>query len=386
MKILHVIDSGGLYGAEVMLLNLVEGQARGGMSPCILSIGDTGVAEKPLEKEARKRGCKVRSVRMRRGPNFVGAFRIVAAARRDAVDIIHSHGYKGNILFGFMPGPVRGIPIVSTLHGWASTDKISKLKAYEWLDARSLRFVDAVVLVSRGMLANPKLGHLNPKRVHFVNNGIPLDSPSHVPTVLPSDPLDKRITDFCQRGYTIGSIGRLSAEKGYAYLIEAFNSLVRKGVDGRLVIIGEGDERRKLEDLATHLGLSERVMLPGYRKDAKNYLPCFKVFVLPSLTEGLPITILEAMKVGIPIVSTGVGGVPEVLGYGNGGILVDKGNAGEIAEGILKAYREPELRRSLGEWSQREVRKRYSSEQMVAQYTEIYKAVIRDLGGSLRRW
>jgi glycosyltransferase involved in cell wall biosynthesis len=381
VRVLHVIDSGGLYGAEVMLLDLVGGQTRVGMKPSILSIGDIGIGEKPLETEAWKRGYKVWSVRMRRGPNFVGALKIVAAARRDAVDIMHSHGYKSNILFGFMPGPVRGIPIVSTLHGWTSTDRISKLKAYEWLDAQSLRFVDAVVLVSRGMLANQKLGHLNPKRVHFVNNGIPIhdDQPAQI-TQGTQVTLDQRIVSFCQQGFTIGSIGRLSAEKGYVYLIEAFGSLIRNGIDGRLVIIGEGDERKKLEDLATHLGLSDRVMLPGYRKDAKNYLPCFNVFVLPSLTEGLPITILEAMNVGIPIVATGVGGVPEVLGFGKGGILVDKCNAGEMAEGILKAYREPELSRSLGEWNQREVRKRYSSEQMVAQYSELYKAVIRDLG------
>ncbi len=378
MKILHVIDSEGLYGAEVMLLNLVDGQVRSGMYPTILSIGDMGVGEKALEKEARRRGYVVWSVRMRRGPNFLEALRIVAAARRDAVDIIHSHGYKSNILFGFMPRAIRGIPVIATLHGWTTTEGLSRMRLYEWLDAVSLRFVDAVVLVHQDMLRKKRKGILKRIKLHVVNNGIPVDE---LPLLAgETNNLDKAIIEFCKGGYTIGSIGRISTEKGYRNLIQALGRLSKEVKDARVLIIGEGPERKALENMAKELGLFERVMMPGYRNDARDYLPYFNVFVLPSLTEGLPITILEAMNVGIPIVSTRVGGVPDVLDYGKGGLLVDRSNAEEIAKGILKLHREPELGRSLGEWAQAEVRKRYLSEQMVARYNEIYKAVVRDLG------
>lgn len=378
MKILHVIDSGGLYGAEVMLLNLVDGQVRSGMDPSILSIGDIGVIEKPLEKEARKRGYRVWSVRLRRGPNFVGALKIVAAARRDGFDVIHTHGYKGNILFGFMPKRIRGMPVVATLHGWTVTEGLSILRLYEWLDAVSLRFVDAVVLVHQEMLAGKRNGILKGIKLRVVNNGIVAED--HPLVAGGTKDLDEAIVEFCKGGYIIGSIGRLSAEKGYRTLVQALGRFSKEVGDARILIIGEGSERKALENLVKELGLFEKVMLPGYRKDARSYLPFFNVFVLPSLTEGLPITILEAMNVGIPIISTRVGGVPEVLGYGKGGLLVDKNNAQEIAEGILKVQREPELGRSLGEWAQAEVGKRYSSQQMVAGYNEIYRAVVRDLG------
>ena len=103
MRVLHIIDSGGMYGAEVMLLNLVEEQIRQGLKPVIASIGDNQTGEKPLEIEAHKRGFPLKIFRMRPGPNFIGAWKILNYAKSIDCNLLHSHGYKGNILFGFLP-------------------------------------------------------------------------------------------------------------------------------------------------------------------------------------------------------------------------------------------------------------------------------------------
>ena len=139
MKILHIIDSGGLYGAEVMLLNLMGEQVALGLTPILVSIGDPGVAEKPLEAEAKRRGLRVEMFRMRPGPNILGAFEIMRFARGERAELLHSHGYKGNILFGFLPRFVRRMPMVTTLHGWTWSGGMTRMLLYEWLDSQSPR-------------------------------------------------------------------------------------------------------------------------------------------------------------------------------------------------------------------------------------------------------
>jgi len=290
----------------MVLLNLVAEQIKQGLDPTIASIGEKHIQEKPIETEALKRGFKVNEFHMRPGPNVLGALDILKYAWSEKIDILHSHGYKGNILFGFIPKSIRKIPMVSTIHGWISTNNsFSKMKLYEWLDSKSLKYIDAVVLVSKAMKSHPRMENLNGIKFHVIPNGIPVfksstpsehlnlapsvSPPSHLPTFstsIPSD-LDQKIIDFCSKGFTIGSIGRLSTEKGYKYLIEALSLLTKKGIDARLIIIGEGDVRDYLEGLVARFGLTNRIMLPGYRENAKQYLDYFNVFVISSLTEGL---------------------------------------------------------------------------------------------------
>jgi glycosyltransferase involved in cell wall biosynthesis len=372
MKILHIIDSGGLYGAEIILLNLVAEQVRQGIEPVIASIGDPCCGEKPLEVEARRRCLRVEAFRMQSGPNIVGAFKILRFARREGVGILHTHGYKGNILFGLMPKRLRGIPMVATLHGWTWTGGWNRMRIYEWLDRISLRFIDAVVVVNRVMLEKVRL-----KRLHVVNNGIPIDVVD-----IPSRPeeekchVDPEIAAFCRNGFTVGAIGRLSQEKGFDILLDAFKIMVEAMPDIRLVILGEGGEREFLEVKIRELGIENKVLMPGYVADARRYLFLFKVFVLSSLTEGLPMVILEAMQAGVPIVATRVGGIPEVLEDGESGVLVNSSDPAAIAEGVTRVKGEPDYRTRITENGKRLVREKYSIERMSNEYYEIYSGLI----------
>jgi len=373
MRILHVIDSGGLYGAEMVVLNLAAEQVRQGLEPVIASIGEKGIREKPLEAEAGRRGLKVVKFRMIPGPNLPGMLEVLSYAQKNGFDILHSHGYKGDVAFGFLPRGVRKIPLVSTLHGWTSTGRLSKNRIYEWLQRKSLRHIDAVVLVHRGMLSNPELKKVRGVHFHIVNNAIPFD-PATQQTQQTQQTLDRTIVQFCQQGFTLGSIGRLSPEKGYNYLIEALDRLVKDGLDARLVIIGEGGERGSLERLASELGIADRVLLPGYRDGAKRYLPLFNVFVLSSLTEGLPITLLEAMRAGTPVAATRVGGIPDVLG--EAGILVQPESPVALAEAIGRIQGNEALASRLSAAARRAFEDRYSSATMAAGYLNVYQSLL----------
>jgi len=309
------------------------------------------------------------------GPNPYGMLKVLRYARQNGFNILHSHGYKGNVAFGLMPKRLRKIAMVSTLHGWTSMSGLSKNRVYEWLDLISLKHVDAVVLVNSAMLSNPRLKSINGVNYYVVNNGIP--TPDEQCNDSTNQLLDENIIDFCQGGYTIGSIGRLSPEKGYRYLIEAFSLLVKKGVDACLIIIGEGYERNFLETLVTESGLSDKVILPGYRNNAENYLPYFNLFALSSLTEGLPITLLEAMQEKVPIVATKVGGIPEVLQNGKGGLLVEPENAENLAEAIASIYNNPDHAEELASISYQKAVTKYSSKTMGLGYLDIYEKLVK---------
>jgi len=421
LKVLHIIDSGGLYGAEMVLLNLVEEQKEMGLEPAIVSIGEKHIREKPLEKEALKRGFNVKKFRMRPGPNIAGAWKILRFAHQEGFNLMHSHGYKGNILFGFLPKKIRKIPLVATLHGWTSTNSFTRMKLYEWLDLLSLKYIDAVILVSQAMKSHPRLKNLSSVNFHVIPNGIPISdgessnfagttnttnsiypmkfrsmtakrissgqtfTPLNSKTIQPgqstqatqgTQKFDPSIVDFCKKGYTIGSIGRLSKEKGYSYLIEAFNLLIKEGFDLRLIIIGEGFERNSLQALATQFELSDRIMLPGYRDDAKNYLPYLNLFVISSLTEGLPITLLEAMQAKVPIVASAVGGIPDVLDNGNAGLLFEPCKQYDLYEAIIKIHQDSDLVERLVNNAYQRLTTQYSSKIMALKYLKVYEQFI----------
>ncbi len=141
----------------------------------------------------------------------------------------------------------------------------------------------------------------------------------------------------------------------------------------RLVIIGEGGERSRLEQGINRLRLRGYVLLPGYRANASHYLPYFDVFVLPSLTEGMPMTILEAMRAGIPIIASGVGGIPEIMHFGKGGVLVNPGEVEHLAEAAIFLWHQEESRRNFVEKSKRNFYEHYTSQAMAVGYRSLYR-------------
>jgi glycosyltransferase involved in cell wall biosynthesis len=363
LKILHVIDSGGLYGAEIMLLNLVAEQVSMGLEPVIASIGDPHVDEKPLETEALRRGLRVEKFRMRPGPNILGAINVLRFAWREKCDVLHSHGYKPNILFGFLPRKLRRLPMLTTLHGWTWTGGLNRMGIYEYLDRLSLRFIDAVVLVNDTMRKK-----LSIPRSYVVNNGISLAEKIHEQQAS----LDTRIVSFCRGGHTFGAIGRLSPEKGFGILLKALHELAKTNPEVRLIILGEGGERGSLEAQVRALGLEDRVLMPGYVENAKRYLSLFRGFVLSSFTEGLPMVILEAMQAGVPIVATRVGGVPAVLENGTAGLLIEPYSTEDLSENMRSLVEDECLASRLAECGKNLVSTKYPASKMAVKYLEIY--------------
>lgn len=335
MTILHLVDSGGVYGAEVVILSLITHQRRRGHDARLVSIGTPGEAEKPLEAAAEARGLPVERVRMRPGANPAGALQLWRLARERGAAVVHSHGYKPDILCGFVPRRFRGACLVATLHGYTHGSRL--MAAYQWLDRKALRRCDAVVLVHHGMLTDPTFASLHRDRLRVIENGLPDADPD-------GPAPDAGIIEFCRRGPVVGAVGRLSAEKGFDGLVRA---LARLPAATRLVVLGEGPERARLAGLAASLGAEDRLLMPGF-VPARSYLPHFDVFALPSHTEGLPISLLEAMAAGRPIVASRVGGIPYVLDDGRAGRLVPPGDEAALVTALSELLGDPSAAGRLG--------------------------------------
>lgn len=370
VKVLHVIDSGGLYGAEMMLLNLAREQLQAGVFPCIASIGETGSHSKPVEIKAMEAGISVQPFRMKPGPNWIGASKIVAYAKKERFTILHSHGYKGNILLGALPKCIRKIPLVATIHGYTALSAgFSKMRVYEWLDQWILPRLDGVVLVNGGMLTHPAVRTIKKHNLHVIDNGI-----AEYP--LKTSVLDPSIVQFCDFPVVIGAIGRLSHEKGFNILLDAFSRLVHGGIPARLVLMGDGRCRSRLVAQTERLNITHHVLMTGFLDNASMYLPLFTALVIPSLTEGLPIVLLEAMRAGTPVVATRVGGIPNVIENGRSGLVVEAGNAELLAENIRNLVTDEKLQMQIRKNAGNRFLKNYTSGTMARRYSALYAQVL----------
>lgn len=306
MKIAHLIDSGGLYGAEQVLLTLCKEQQQQGLHPIIVSCGLPGEALKPLEHAANDQHIDLIVWRMPAGLNRAGTLLLLNELNSRGVQLLNSHGYKFNILLGMLGKSKIGLPLVSTVHGYVKAKFPKKMWVYEFLDRIFLKRFDAIVLVSEKMREIPAFR--NSKKVHVIKNGINSKEAS-LPSTLEGNP------------YQLLAIGRLSPEKGFDYLIKAVAEINKTETICQLTIYGEGSLRNSLAELISSLSQQNNIKLAGFIANAQQHFHRYQLIVMPSLTEGIPVTLLEAMRNKTPIIASAVGGIPEVLGVDSYGLL-----------------------------------------------------------------
>ncbi|MBM4220873.1 MAG: glycosyltransferase [Gammaproteobacteria bacterium] len=375
MKILHVIDSGGLYGAERMLLSLATQCCRLGHEVTVATIVAPQDEGDALGEAAVNRGLRHRQFLMSDGLNLKGAREIQRYADQHGFDIIHAHGYKANILLSLVPGRRRQ-RMVCTLHGWTSTRKRDRLWWYETLDRLLLRRFDRVVVVSEPM-RRVAARHVAPGKLALVPNGIDLPERDHATDA----PVPRGRS--AANAVRVLAVGRLSHEKGFDRLVEAASILAGDGLDVSVTIAGEGDGRAGLERQIAAYGLADRICLVGYVGNVAALYADADVFVLCSRTEGLPLVLLEAMSHGVPVVATPVGEVPAVLGHGQFGCLLEDGDPQSLAAGIRRTAGSPDTA-DMASRARQHVRADYSAATMAARYCRVYAESLGDVAGAVR--
>lgn len=372
MRILHLLHSEGIYGAERILLYLAREQQRSGLEPLVGSIRDPGTAQTPFEALAASWGLPVVQIRIAPRPTPGVVRSLLGTVRKLAPDVLHSHGYKPDIMLGLLPRRTRG-PMLTTVHGWTAAPPLSRLWLYERLDRLALRRVDLAVLVTRAMLQRAGLRGLPRRQV--IENGIPpLAERLADLAAAGTSALPKELVAFTAEAPTWVAIGRLSAEKGFVPLLKAFaRARALADANMQLLIVGEGPQRARLTQLIAELDLSSAARLAGYVEGADRLLQHACGFVMSSLTEGMPLVLLEALQWRLPIVATSVGAIPDILEQGKRGQLVPPGEVDALAAALGRLGQARAAQHAVG-CDEPSVRA-YNSVSMADEYAGAYAAI-----------
>jgi len=244
---------------------------------------------------------------------------LLAVCRRENVAVWHGHDYKSNAL-GLLLKRFHPMRLVTTLHGWV--EQTSRTPLYFRIDQLCLPKYEKVIAVSEDLFEAALTAGVAAHNVVLLENAIDTDEYRRRKTIAEA----KAALNLPADGLLIGGVGRLSPEKAFDAQIRALPALLARGLNVRLVVIGEGGHRSALEALAKELNVGDRVLLPGWQSDVRSWFEAMDVYCLSSLREGLPNVLLEAMALEVPSVATRIAGIPRLIQDGRNGLLIDAGD------------------------------------------------------------
>jgi glycosyltransferase involved in cell wall biosynthesis len=262
---------------------------------------------------------------------------------RRKADVLHMHGY-GATTFGRLVAARRGIPTV--LHEHANLTDTPWFQKVA--DKALARYTDLAIAVSKSTADFVVRARLVPaERTRVVYLGVPLEEFSRVRSTEEVREA-RQALGIPAATFAVGCVTRLMPSKGNEYLVEAVKPVVERVPDARVYIVGEGELQGDLEARARALGLGDSLTFSGFRRDVAQVLSAFDLVVFPSLWEGTPLTVLEALAMGKPIVATDADGLQDVLTSGSDALMVPKRDAGALADAIVKLAQDPAERDRLG--------------------------------------
>ena len=298
-----------------------------------------------------------------------GVYKLYSLLHREQYDIIETFAHHANILA--MPVAwITGTPVrLASHHGWGE-GLPPLLKRLHTLVINS-KITDALVVVSRNSgIHAEKIEGIEPKKIIVIPNGIDFSQINSVEQGNPSY-LNKELR-ILPGSPIILCVGRLAIPKGHKYLLEAIPMVLAKFPEAVFILAGDGPLRPELEQTITGLGIEHAVRLIGTRSDIPALLGLADIFALPSLSEGMPISMLEAMGAGLPVVVTQVGGIGEVIEDGENGLIVSPAESDALGEAILCLLSNPDIRRKLGLSAKSLVEQEYNMENMGNRYKDLF--------------
>ena len=335
----------------------------------IVGAGPEGDDKKGLLFALEKRGIKIvhlKNFRRSINPFFdlmglIEAFRLIKKLKPDVVFV---NSTKAGILGGLSARLLKIKRIIYRIGGWTFNDPWPKWKKklYILIEKYTAKFKDFIVNNAGSDRKQAiRLGIKPKKEIILIHNGIgelEFLSKENARKFLKIKP-----------GFTIGTIANFYPPKGLKFLIRAANILKKENIN--FVVIGDGEERKKLEDLIKECKL-DNFFLTGVIPEASKYLKAFDIFVLPSVKEGFPWTVLEAMMANVPIIVTKVGAVPDVVENNKDGFVIEPGNPKELAKTIKELVENKELREKFVKGARKTVQEKFALKQMIKKYEDLF--------------
>ena len=356
----------GVGGTETHVLELASGIDRSKFDVTVCCLKSAGC----VVEELRRRGIRVVCLNGAGKFDLRVLFRLWKLVREERPDVIQSFLFWANLSARFLGRLSRAMRVVCSYHD----EIVTEGRLVRMIDRLTFQWSHAVVCCSEAVCRSVSTC---------------LGAPATRQTIIPFgvDAGQFAITDVATRrelslqdgGPIVGTVCRLvEPKKGMSVLLRAMAALKEEGNDPhwQLLIVGDGPARTSLEALTRQLGLSDRTVFAGTRRDIPRILPLLDLFVLPSLYEGFGIAILEAMAAGKPVVATAVGGVPEFVVPGETGLLVEPGKAGALADAIGSLVRDPANATRMGMRGRARVLAGFQMSAVVRRHEQVYEACL----------
>ena len=354
MKILQVIPYFCFGGAETMCENLTYALKKMGHEVTVVSLYQERT---PIAQRMEASGVNVLYLDKKLGLDVSMVGKLAKIMKQEKPDVVHTH--LDVIKYAVAAAKLSGVKkCVHTVHNVA--DKEAEGRLQKMINGTYFRLGWSVPVALSPMVQKTIVDfyNLEEAKVPMVYNGVDLSR------CVPKG-------DYSANGFTLVHIGRFNEQKNHDGLLRAFQLVVEQHPDCRLNLLGDGELREKTEALAKELGISEKVHFLGSQSNVYPYLNEADVFLLPSRYEGMPMTIIEAMGTGLPVVAANVGGVPDMIEHGVSGMLTTS-EPESVAAAVKALLEDQSLREKLGTNAKKDS-KRFSAEFMAEEYCRIYK-------------
>lgn len=372
MKILQVIGGGEKGGSRSHIVELCKGLAQAGHTTEIICFMEDAVAA-----SAREENIPLVVIPMKNIFDLRAVEKLKDYIRERQPDLVHTHGVRANFI-GRLGGKAAGVPVVTTVHSSIYQDYSTPLKKllYHRIEKLTRKYTYRFIAVAGSLKKELEGDGISGEKIDVVYNGI---SPDFVKEI--QGPSLKEELGVPEETPVIITIGRMEPVKNQEMFLKVCAFLKERGRAFHGVIVGDGPLSGSLKSSAATLGLEGRVSFLGFRKDIFRLLSGSDIFLLTSRMEGLPITLLEAMAAGIPVLVTNVGGMPEVMRLAKNGWTFEEGNVKECGEKVTVLLENPGLRRQMASLGQAALGKYFSHQAFMANTVAVYERVL----GEVRR-
>jgi glycosyltransferase involved in cell wall biosynthesis len=383
IRVLRVIARLNMGGPAIHVASLAAGLQTRGYHTTLVA-GSLARGEDSMAFLAERLGVSVVSVpEIQREVSAVhdlrSALRVAALIREERPHILHTHTAKAGAIAraaAILAGNARPPVVVHTFHGHVLKGYFNpgRTAFFRRVEQTLARTADVLVAVSpevRDELV--ELGVAPREKFAVIRLGIPLEERLADATA----ESDYRALYGIPKGaFVVGWVGRMTGVKDTGAVLEIVRSARTHGVDAVLCMVGDGPDRTRLEQLAHELGIARACYFVGYQEDVAGYYRLFDAFVLPSVNEGTPVSAIEALASGTPVVANRVGGVPDVVRDGLDGFLVDPGDVTTAGAQLAVLAGDDRLRESMGESGRTRVLERYAVSRLVDDVDRLYRSLL----------
>jgi len=368
IKVLHLISSTGLFGAENMTLELIRGLENKNVGCYLGILENKSQAHKSIIEKAHEYGLSAEIFPCRGRLDFAVVSYIKKFTVENGINLLHSHKYKTN-LFSLLAVKNSKIPLISTCHNWLSDNP--KMKFYEYLDKKVLRKFDRVIPVSKEIEEKLTVSGIPPHKICKIENGIDIRKFN----IHNNSKAIKKELNIGEDRRVVGFVGRLDNNKGISYLLEAAKKILEDNTKIVFLIVGDGPLKEKFYKKTQTLGIEKNVIFTGNREDMPEMYHIMDIFILPSLKEGFPLAVLEAMASKLPVIATRVGDIPDILSN-ESGILINPESVDEIKNALMDLIYNKDKAENIARSGYKRVVESYSAELMTERYLQVYKDVL----------